>query len=153
MWPRDTLVEVARSSPGLPPTWLCVPKGAEGKVLGYRDRNEESFAIVDVDGFDKRTVVYVRETKLATGPATDARESGHFGARYFHAAFIAYDALIAHAFIASAMAFPVFGGPKDLFAKEAFFFRFQCTVVDGFGFLYLSPGPFPNLIRRSQPNL
>jgi hypothetical protein len=78
MWPRDTLVEVARSTPGLPPTWLCVPKGAEGKVLGYRDRDEESFAIVEVDGFDKRIVVYVREAKLANGPAaTYARESDH----------------------------------------------------------------------------
>jgi hypothetical protein len=77
MWPRDTLVEVARSTPGLPPTWLCVPKGAEGKVLGYRDRDEESFAIVEVDGFDKRTVVYVRETKLANSGATHARESDH----------------------------------------------------------------------------
>ena len=82
MWPRDSLVEVARSTPGLPPTWLCVPKGAEGKVLGYRDRDEESFAIVEVAGFDKRTVVYVREAKLANGAATHARESGHHSARY-----------------------------------------------------------------------
>jgi hypothetical protein len=83
LWPRDTLVEVARPTPGLPPTWLCIPRGAEGKVLGYRDRNEESFAIVEVDGFDKRTVVYVRETKLATGAPTHARESSYFGAQYF----------------------------------------------------------------------
>ena len=74
MWPRDTLVEVARPTPGLPPTWLCVPAGAEGKVLGYRDRNEESFAIVEVRGFERRTVVYVREAKRATGAATRARE-------------------------------------------------------------------------------
>lgn len=77
MWPRDALVEVARSTPGLPPTWLCIPQGAEGKVLGYRDRNEESFAIVEVNGFDKRTVVYVREAKLSTGGPTHARESDH----------------------------------------------------------------------------
>jgi hypothetical protein len=75
MWPRDALVEVARSTPGLPPTWLCVPAGAEGKVLGYRDRNEESFAVVEVGGFERRTVVYVREAKLATG--THARETSH----------------------------------------------------------------------------
>ena len=73
-WPGDALVEVARSSPGLPPTWLCVPRGAEGKVLGYRDRNEESFAIVEINGFERRTVVYVREAKLATGAPTHARE-------------------------------------------------------------------------------
>ena len=74
MWPRDTLVEVARSSPGLPPMWLCVPKGAEGKVLGYRDRNEESFAMVEVNALDKRTVVYVRESKVTTGVSADMRE-------------------------------------------------------------------------------
>ena len=73
MWPRDALVEVARQSPGLPPTWLCVPAGAEGKVLGYRDRGDEPFAIVEVDGFDKRTVVYVREAKLAAARALDHR--------------------------------------------------------------------------------
>lgn len=77
MWPRDALVEVARATPGLPPTWLCVPAGAEGKVLGYRDRDKESYAIVEVNGFERRTVVYVREAKLAAGPATHAREASH----------------------------------------------------------------------------
>jgi len=62
----ESLLEVARSTPGLPPTWLCVPAGTEGKLLGYRERGGESFAIVEI-ALARRVVIYVREQKITRG--------------------------------------------------------------------------------------
>ncbi|HSD90681.1 MAG TPA: hypothetical protein VLB44_24320 [Kofleriaceae bacterium] len=59
----EALLEVARTAPGLPPTWLCLPAGVEGKLLGYRERGGESFAIVEM-AFDRGVVVYVREQRI-----------------------------------------------------------------------------------------
>ena len=63
----DVLVELARSAPGLPPTWLTLPAGTEGRVLGYRDRDGESFAVVEV-ALDRRVIVFVREAKIGLAP-------------------------------------------------------------------------------------
>ena len=69
---NDVLVELARGSAGLPPTWLMLPAGTEGKILGYRDRAGESFAIVEIP-VTQKIVVYVREQKLVLAPATKRR--------------------------------------------------------------------------------
>ena len=60
---HDVLVELVRSMAGIPPTWLMLPAGTEGKILGYRDRSGESYAIVEIP-VDRKLVVYVREQKL-----------------------------------------------------------------------------------------
>ena len=52
----DVLAEVARHMPGLPPTWRCVPTGTTGRLLGWRG---EGRAIVDIDGMERRLVVFV----------------------------------------------------------------------------------------------
>lgn len=52
----DLLAEIARQAPGLPPTWRYLPAGTTGKLLGWRG---ESRAIVDVDGTERRLVVFV----------------------------------------------------------------------------------------------
>jgi hypothetical protein len=61
---HDVLVELARGAAGLPPTWLMLPAGTEGTIVGHRDRGGESYAIVEIP-VDRRLVVYVREHKLA----------------------------------------------------------------------------------------
>lgn len=57
----DVLVEVARHAPGLPPTWRCVPAGTTGRLLGWRG---EGRAIVDVDGMERRLVVFVSTERV-----------------------------------------------------------------------------------------
>ena len=69
---HDVLVELARGSAGLPPTWLMLPAGTEGKILGYRDRGGEAFAILEIP-VEPTVIVYVREQKLALVPATTRR--------------------------------------------------------------------------------
>ena len=69
---HDVLVELVRGAAGLPPTWLMLPAGTEGKILGYRERAGESYAIVEIPA-DRKLVVYVREQKLALVAATPRR--------------------------------------------------------------------------------
>jgi hypothetical protein len=61
---RDALVEVASPHPGTPPTWRYLAAGSRGKLIGWRDRSDESRAVVDVEGVDKRLVVFVREVAI-----------------------------------------------------------------------------------------
>ena len=64
---NDALVELARSAPGLPPTWLMLPAGTEGKLVGWRDKAGESFAVVEVR-IEPTLVVFVREVRLRRAP-------------------------------------------------------------------------------------
>jgi hypothetical protein len=56
----DVLAELARHAPGLPPTWLMLPAGTEGKLLGYRDRAHESFAIIEI-ALETKLVMFASE--------------------------------------------------------------------------------------------
>ena len=57
----DVLAEVGRTAPGLPPSWRFVPAGTTGRMLGWRG---EDRAIIDIDGMEKRLVVFVRTDKV-----------------------------------------------------------------------------------------
>jgi len=61
----DVLAEQARHAPGLPPTWLMLPAHTEGKLLGYRDRAGESYAIIEIS-LAPKLVMFVRERNLVT---------------------------------------------------------------------------------------
>jgi len=58
---HDVLAEIARHAPGLPPMWRYVPGGATGKLLGWRG---EGRAVIDVEGAEKRLVVYLSERRI-----------------------------------------------------------------------------------------
>jgi hypothetical protein len=80
MFARDVLAELGREAAGLPPTWLLVPGGTRGTLLGWRDRECDSRAIIDLLGVDHRTVVFVGErsvtravTQVANRPRPAAR--------------------------------------------------------------------------------
>lgn len=60
---RDALVEVASTFPGAPKTWQYLAAGSRGRLIGWRDRSQ-SCAVVDVDGAERRLVVFVRETSV-----------------------------------------------------------------------------------------
>ena len=63
----DALVEVVSAHPGTPPTWRYIAAGSRGKLIGWRDRSDESRAVVDVEAQvqgDKRLVVFVREVAI-----------------------------------------------------------------------------------------
>ena len=62
---RDSLVEVASGRPGAPPTWRYIAAGSRGKLIGWRDRDDVSRAVVDVAGAERRLVVFVREASVA----------------------------------------------------------------------------------------
>ncbi len=69
-----------------------------------------------------------------------------------HTAAVTNYALVANALVLAAMAFPVLLGTEDFFAKQAFPFGLESSIVDSFRFLDLTPGPGPNLLRRGQTN-
>jgi hypothetical protein len=62
---RDALVEVASPRPGAPPTWRYLAAGARGRLIGWRERNDDARAVMDVAGNDQRLVVFVREDSVA----------------------------------------------------------------------------------------
>ena len=64
----DVLAEIARQTPGLPPTWRYLPAGTTGKLLGWRT---ETRAIIDVDDMDRRLVVF-----LGVDAVTRVRQPG-----------------------------------------------------------------------------
>ena len=59
--------------------------------------------------------------------------TAHPAFRDLHTAALADDAAVAHPLVLTAVAFPVFGGAKDLLAEEPVHFGLQGAVVDGFG--------------------
>ncbi len=61
---RDALVEVASANPGMPPTWRYLAAGSRGRLIGWRERPDESRAVVDVVDSDHRLVVIVREAAV-----------------------------------------------------------------------------------------
>ena len=61
---RDVLAEVGREAAGLPPTWFCVPAGTRGQLIGWRARDEDSRAIIDLIGTDRRVIVFVGERNV-----------------------------------------------------------------------------------------
>lgn len=65
----DALVEVASQHPGTPPTWRYLAKGARGRLIGWRDRSDQSHAMVDVTGEERRLIVFLREAAIRPGSA------------------------------------------------------------------------------------
>ena len=63
----DVLAEIARQTPGLPPTWRYLPAGTTGKLLGWRG---ERRAVVDVNETDRRLVVFVSVDRISVRRAT-----------------------------------------------------------------------------------
>ena len=61
---EDSLVEVVSAHSGTPPTWRYLAAGSRGKLIGYRDRSDESRAVVDVEDAERRLVVTVREVAI-----------------------------------------------------------------------------------------
>jgi hypothetical protein len=61
---EDSLVEVVSAHPGTPPTWRYLAADSRGKLIGYRDRSDESRAVVDVQDAERRLVVTVREVAI-----------------------------------------------------------------------------------------
>ena len=72
------------------------------------------------------------------------------GAGHLDAAFVADDALIAHALVLAAVALPVLGGPKDALAEEPILFGLERAVIDGLRLGHLAVGPAADLLRRRQ---
>ena len=71
----------------------------------------------------------------------------YFGACYLYAALVADDAFVADALVFAAVAFEVFGGPKDLLTEQAVLLRFQCAVVDRLRFCDFAVRPGADLLR------
>ena len=79
--------------------------------------------------------------------------AAHFCARDFDAALFAHDALVTDALIFPAVALPVLGGTKDLFAEKSVPLGFLRAVVDGLGLGDLAVRPFPDLFGRCDADL
>jgi hypothetical protein len=65
---RDTLVELGRQTAGLPPTWFCIPAGTAGTLLGWRDRAEDTRAVVAVEQGDERVILFVSLENIVRDP-------------------------------------------------------------------------------------
>ncbi|EHL07899.1 hypothetical protein HMPREF0322_01294 [Desulfitobacterium hafniense DP7] len=78
--------------------------------------------------------------------------STHLGTGDLHTAAVTDNAFIANPFVFAAMALPVTGWSKDLFAKESFPLRFQGSIVNRFRLPDFSMRPLTDHRRRSQTN-
>lgn len=74
---REVLAEIGRDAAGLPPTWACIPAGTRGKLVGWRDREDDSRAIVDVYGTDRRVIVFVGVSNVTRVPAPPMHRRSH----------------------------------------------------------------------------
>ena len=79
--------------------------------------------------------------------------AAHLGARHLNAALVADDALVAHALVLAAVAFPVLGRAKDALAVQAVALRLEGAVVNRFRLGDLAVGPRADLIRGGHGNL
>jgi hypothetical protein len=61
---RDALVEVASPRPGSPTTWRYLAAGSRGRLIGWREREDDARAVMDVAGNEQRLVVFVREESV-----------------------------------------------------------------------------------------
>ncbi|MNS77278.1 hypothetical protein D3C72_1108570 [compost metagenome] len=78
--------------------------------------------------------------------------TAYFRTCYFNAAAIADNAFVTHAFVFTAVTFPVFCRTENFLAEEPFFLRLQRTIVNRLRFLNFSAGPRTNFIWGSKPN-
>lgn len=79
--------------------------------------------------------------------------SANFRVSYFDAATFASDTSVAHAFVLSAVALPVFGWSKDSLAEQTVFFWFERSVIDRFRLRHFSVRPAEDALGRSYPDL
>src|SRR5947209_2719246 len=70
--------------------------------------------------------------------------------RHLDAAAVADHALVLHAAVLAAGAFPVLFGAKNAFAEQAVFFRPVRAVVDRLGLFHLAERPRTNVVRSRQ---
>ncbi len=87
-----------------------------------------------------------RQLDVAHALATD------LGARDLYAAAFADDALVPHALVLAAVAFPVLRGAEDALAEQAVALRLECAVVDRLGLGDLALRPRLDLLRRRKPD-
>ena len=76
--------------------------------------------------------------------------AAHLFLGYFNAATVADDALITYALVFSAGTFVILCRTKDAFAEKSVALGLVCTVVNGFGFGYLTIRIFQDFFGRSQ---
>ena len=79
--------------------------------------------------------------------------STNAGFGYFHTTAVADNTFITDFLIFTTVALPVLARSENTLAEESVFFRFQCSVVNGFRFFYFSMGPLSDFLRRCQANL
>ena len=79
--------------------------------------------------------------------------TAHLGTGDLDAAAVADLTLVTDLLILTAVALPVLGGSKDLFAEQAVSLGLQSAVVNRFRLLDLTIGPFLDLLRRSHADL
>ncbi|MBV8757352.1 MAG: hypothetical protein JO257_08765 [Deltaproteobacteria bacterium] len=61
----DSLAEVSHTAKHAPVSWRLVEKGTRGKLIGWRDvENEPPRAVLDLAGVERRLVVFIGETKV-----------------------------------------------------------------------------------------
>lgn len=70
--------------------------------------------------------------------------------RYFYAASVTDDTLIANALVLAACTFPITNRSEDLFAKETVLLRTEGSVVDRLGLGNLTVRTIENVIRRGN---
>ena len=73
--------------------------------------------------------------------------SSYFCFCYFNTTVFTDDALMANTLVFTTVTLPVFGWSEDFFTEKTFFFRFQGSVINGFGFFNLTPRPLSDFFR------
>ena len=129
--------------------WICYNKVCKIEYLLKSSRRNVQNQTHP--GRDTLEIPYVRYRRCQLDMAHPF--TSHFSFGNFNTALVAYDAFVSYSFIFSAMTFPVFCRSEDSFAEKTVFFRFECPVINCFGFRNLAVRPVQNLFCRCQTDL
>ncbi len=123
--------------------------------------------VLEIDDFFQAGGFHVQQVAQAAGHGLEEPDVDHGGGQFdvphplaahagmgdFDAAAVADHALVLHAAVLAAGAFPVLFGAENPLAEQAVLLRTVGPVVDGFRLLHLAKRPTANVVRPRQADL
>ena len=139
-----------------------IDDGKNKNALEMVCKNTEKYFIFNEDGEvselkpEDVTIDFLKErdtTPVISISDKDTSFTANLALNNLNSTFVTNDTSVLHSLVFSAIAFPVFNGPKDLGTKKSVPLWLERTVIDRFRFFHFSMGPGADLLRRRQHDL